>query len=310
MTDAALVLGYLDPANFLGGAMRLQIEPARQAIAEQIAKPLGLSTEDAAAAIIDVVTQNMVNAIEEATVKQGIDPSEAVLIGGGGAAGFNSVLIARRLDCPTVVIPETGAALSAAGALMSDLTSHFSTIRHMSTHDFDFAAADAILTTLRTKCEAFVRSAGDEVVGHSIELRIEGHYPSQVWDIEFRIPSTGLRTDKDVEALVALFHAAHEDLFAFADHGAPIEIVSWQAHVSCRLRESGAGRVAAKVEAGTGGRRQCYFTGHGMVEATVRQFDTMAVEETVTGPAIVELSADDRGRQSRCRQPSRRRPDP
>lgn len=290
VTDAALVLGYLDPTNFLGGAMRLHVEPARQAIGEQIAKPLGLSTEDAAAAIIDVVTQNMVNAIEDATVKQGIDPSEAVLIGGGGAAGFNSVLIARRLRCPTVVIPETGAALSAAGALMSDLTSHFRAIRHMSTGSFDFAAAEKLLTDLRRQCEAFIVSAGDEVVGHSIEFNIEGHYPSQVWDIESPIPASGLKTAKDVKALVDQFHATHEDLFAFADRGAPVEIVSWQAHASCRLRDTGAGRVAARVEAGASGRRRCYFSGHGFTEAIVRQFDTMAVDETVTGPAIVESS--------------------
>lgn len=290
VTDAALVLGYLDPANFLGGAMPLHVEPARQAIAEQIAKPLSLSIEEAAAAIIDVVTQNMVNAIEDATVKQGIDPSEAVLIGGGGAAGFNSVLIARRLRCPTVVIPETGAALSAAGALMSELTSHFRTIHHMSTERFDFAAAEGLLAGLRQQCEAFIASAGEDVAGHGIELSIEGHYPSQVWDIESRIPAAGFKTVEDVAALVDRFHATHEDLFAFADRGSPIEIVSWQAHARCQLRDKGAGRVKATASAGAGSRRRCYFTDYGYTDATVRPFDAMAVDEAVTGPAIVESS--------------------
>ena len=97
VTDAALALGYIDADFFLGGAIALDTDRATAAIAEKIGAPLGVGAHEAAAAVLDVVSQNMVHAIEDITINQGVDPREAVLIGGGGAAGLNSVQIARRL---------------------------------------------------------------------------------------------------------------------------------------------------------------------------------------------------------------------
>jgi N-methylhydantoinase A len=291
VTDAALALGYLDPENFLGGAMALDLAAARSAIETRVARPLGLSIEDAAAAIMDVVTQNMVNAIDDLTVKQGIDPSRAVLIGGGGAAGFNTALIGKRLNCPTAIIPETGAALSAAGALISDLSRHFNITRHISTDKFSYGLANQVLAELQARCEAFVASAGEEVIGHSIEYSIEGHYPSQVWDIEAPLHAAKLHDQKDLDRLVDSFHAAHEELFAFADRGAHIEIVGWQAHVRCRLRDRGTGRVSKEMAVARGQEtRKCYFPGHGYVDAPVSVFDLLDEGWRASGPAIVESS--------------------
>lgn len=291
VTDAALALGYLDPENFLGGAMALDLAAARSAIETRVARPLGLSIEDAAAAIMDVVTQNMVNAIDDLTVKQGIDPSRAVLIGGGGAAGFNTALIGKRLNCPTAIIPETGAALSAAGALISDLSRHFNITRHISTDKFSYGLANQVLAELQARCEAFVASAGEEAIGHSIEYSIEGHYPSQVWDIEAPLHAAKLHDQKDLDRLVDSFHAAHEELFAFADRGAHIEIVGWQAHVRCRLRDRGTGRVSKEMAVARGQEtRKCYFPGHGYVDAPVSVFDLLDEGWRASGPAIVESS--------------------
>ncbi|HEY1145677.1 MAG TPA: hydantoinase/oxoprolinase family protein, partial [Allosphingosinicella sp.] len=110
VTDACVALGHIDPDFFLGGKMRLDADAAREAIARDVAAPLGIGIEEAAWSILDLATENMVQAIAELTVNQGIDPAEAVLIGGGGAAGLNSVFIARRLGCRRLLIPETGAA--------------------------------------------------------------------------------------------------------------------------------------------------------------------------------------------------------
>jgi N-methylhydantoinase A len=291
VTDAALALGYLDPENFLGGAMALDLKAARAAIESRVAKPLSLSIEEAAAAIMDVVTQNMVNAIDDLTVKQGIDPSKAVLIGGGGAAGFNTTLIGKRLNCPTAIIPETGAALSAAGALISDLSRHFNITKHISTDKFSFPLANQVLAELKAKCDAFVAAAGEEVIGHSVEYSIEGHYPSQVWDIEAPLHSAKLEGEKDLRKVIDSFHAAHEELFAFADRGAHIEIVGWQAHVRCQLRDRGTGRVSKELAAANGrNMRKCYFPGHGHVEAPVSVLDRLDAGWRAKGPAIVESS--------------------
>ncbi|HIE20184.1 MAG TPA: hydantoinase/oxoprolinase family protein, partial [Rhodospirillales bacterium] len=148
LTDACVVLDYLDPDYFLGGAMQLDVKAARNAIDAKVAKPLGLSTLQAAASVVGVATENMVQAISEITVNQGIDPAEAVLVGGGGGAGLNSVFIARRLGCPQLVIPETGAALSASGATMSDLSSEYRAMFFTTSADWNEKAANAVLRDL------------------------------------------------------------------------------------------------------------------------------------------------------------------
>lgn len=88
----------------------MDLAASRRVIAEKVAGPLGLSPEAAALSIL--MTENMVQAIADITVNQGIDPTTASIIGGGGAAGLNAVAIAARMGCPTLLIPEVGAGLS------------------------------------------------------------------------------------------------------------------------------------------------------------------------------------------------------
>src|SRR5262249_37143551 len=131
ITDCALVLGLLDPAGFLGGRMRLDEEAARRALADTVARPLGGAIEDAALAALDVLSQNMLGAIEEITVKQGIDVRQTVLVAGGGAAGFNAALIGHWLGCRATLFPELAAALSASGGILSDMVFSDARVRYV-----------------------------------------------------------------------------------------------------------------------------------------------------------------------------------
>ena len=289
VTDAALVLGYLDPAFFLGGAMALDVEAARVALDSDVAQPMGLSLEDAAAAVISIATENMVQAIMDITVNQGIDPREAMLIGGGGAAGLNSIAIARRLGCPRAIIPEVGAALSAAGAMMSDLTSQYRRTLFMPSEAFDRDAVNRLLDQLEASCQTFIDGPGAGAIESSVEFFAEARYPEQVWEIEVPIESRRFDSEADVAALVDAFHVAHQDIFAINDPESGIEAVGWTAAVRCRLRDSVSGSlVAADVGASIEGTRKAYFSGAGFVDAAVRRFETMQVGEKLAGPAIVE----------------------
>ena len=119
-----------------------------------------MSVEDAGSAIIAIATENMVQAIVDITVNQGIDPRQAVLIGGGGAAGLNSVRIARRLQSPKLVIPEVGPALSAAGAMMSDLRAHYHAHCFTTSREFDYDAVNSVLATLAARARSFLMGSG------------------------------------------------------------------------------------------------------------------------------------------------------
>jgi N-methylhydantoinase A len=289
VTDASVVLGYLDPEFFLGGAMVLDHRAAETAIREQVAAPLGLGIEEAAAQIIHLATENMVQAIADITVAQGIDPAGAVLIGGGGAAGLNSTLIARRLGCHSLIIPETGAALSAAGALMSDLTAEYAASLFTSTASFATERVNDVLLTLRAQCDAFARRAGDSVLKTGISIIAEARYENQVWDIDMPLEFSRFRTPADIEAFRRAFDAAHERIFTIRDETAPVEIVGLRATVRCQIRKEEDLRLAGSaLDHREAVPRQAYFTGHGWCEATIYRLGAIEVGRSYRGPAIIE----------------------
>jgi N-methylhydantoinase A len=291
VTDCALILGYIDPAFFLGGAMPLDLAAARRALQADVADPLGLDLAAAAAAVLTLATEKMVGVIEEITINQGIDSNGAVLIGGGGAAGLNSVAIARRLGCSRLVIPEVGAALSAAGALISDLAADYSRMFFAHSAAFPFREANDLLAGLEQRCRAFIAGPGAGSLEQRIEFAVEARYPHQVWEVEVPLAAGRVNGPADLAALVDAFHRAHRDLFEIDDPDSAVEIVGWHARVRCRLSGGEPATLAARRQAGAGaGRREVYFPGTGRTQATVRRFETMAAEEELSGPAIVESS--------------------
>lgn len=292
LTDACLTLGYVDPDYFLGGTMQLDAGAAAKVVEDKVATPLGISVMDAAAAIVSVATENMVQAIADITVNQGIDPADSVLIGGGGAAGLNSVFIARRLGCPTLLIPETGAGLSAAGALMSDLTNEYRATFFTTSGAFDRQGVNRVLEELRGQCQVFIDGPGSGAASHDIEYTVEARYASQVWEIEVPLANDAFTDDTQLAALVEGFHAMHEQIFAIRDPGSVIEFVGWTATARCRLRAGEGGRLGAGTDRSVSGSRKVYFSGAGPgageVEATLHDFETMESGVEHSGPAIIE----------------------
>jgi N-methylhydantoinase A len=289
VTDAAVTLGYVDPDFFLGGAMHLDAQAAKRAVEERVAKPLRLPVELAAWHILQLATQNMVKAIMDITVAQGIDPAKSILIGGGGAAGLNSVFIARRLGCDTLVIPETGAALSAAGALMSDLVSEHSASVFLSTANFDFAKAKTAIASLTAACGRFASTAGARALDTEVQLLAEARYENQVWDIDVPVPETRLETPADVRSFRSAFDAAHEQIFTIRDEGSAVEIVGLRAMVRCRLRASADVRLArAAANDDRPALRPAYFAQEGWAATRVHFLDALEEDVRQQGPAIIE----------------------
>ena len=291
VTDASVVLGWIDPAYFLGGAMALETEAAAAAIESHVAGKLGLSLHEAAAAIMSVATENMVHAIEDITVNQGIDPREAAIVGGGGAAGLNAVAIARRLGCAQVILPEVAAALSAHGALISELRAEYSGTLYTSTTAFDFNGVNALLEALEERCRVFIDGPGAGSLEQEVEFTAEARYPSQIWEIEVPLRGKRIEDGQALAGFVEDFHRNHEALFTFADSESSIETVGWRANVRCRLRDG----VNLSVDGADGdheiaGHRSVYFPDTGFVEARVVHFEGMDAGGTVEGPAIIESS--------------------
>ena len=291
LTDAALVLGYIDPNYFLGGRIPLDTAAAEGALVDYVATPLGLDVQSAAAAVMGVITENMVAAIEDITVNQGIDPRRAVLLGGGGAAGLNSVSIARRLGCPQVLIPEPAAALSAAGGLLSDLSAQFAGLFPTSGGQFDIDGVNRMLAELKEKCHAFASGRGTQTLRQSIQYSVEARYQRQIWEIEVPLRVDELDSEADVRDLVTDFHALHRDIFAIDDPDSDVEFIMWRARISCALNEYDAHptlRADPNSRRAANGTRPVFFPDHGVVDAKVIDIQAMSDEIPVKGPAIVE----------------------
>jgi N-methylhydantoinase A len=287
VTDAALTLGYIDPEYFLGGAMKLDADASRRVIEANIAVPLGLSIEEAAVAILLVVTENMVGAIVDLTLGQGVDPRNSVLVGGGGAAGLNSVLIARRLEVATLLTPELAPALSAAGALISDLKIEHYAHCHMTTDAFDYDTVNVVLDALAAKARAFLDGAGEDARRREIAFRAEARYAEQVWHIEAPLRVAHFAGPSDLADFVQGFHLAHEANFAIKDTRAAVEIVGLAVSAAAAIRDDRPPRLRGRISGGPPTSRRAYFPGCGGAEAEVRRSPLEPGEEA-RGPAILE----------------------
>jgi N-methylhydantoinase A len=272
------------------GAMELDPESARDALQRDVGEPLGLAPADSATAVVRVATERMVSAIEEITLRQGIDPASAVLVGGGGAAGLNVVAIARRLQTSLVLVPEVAPSLSAAGALLSDLSRDYTAAFYTSTGRFDADGVNAVLDKLASECQSFAEGPGESAVEVTVELSAEGRYPHQVWDVEVPLLADRFAGRQDVDDLRAAFHAAHREIFSISDDASEVEFLSWRARVRCRLRTDAFGLVAdgSATAPAIESTREVVFVDAGPAEAGVMQLANMRPGTPLAGPAIIE----------------------
>lgn len=287
VTDAAVVLGYLDSSGYLEGTATLDAEAARRAIAEQVGVPLRLPTDDAAAAVLELATEQMVAEIEEVTVSKGIDPSSAVLVGGGGAIGLTMLALAERLGC-RALLPATAAALSAAGAALSDVAREFSTVRFATSANFDFAGVNGVLEQLEERCRTFVAEAGTGATTSRIDFSAEARYPRQVWEIDVPLRSSRIGDAAALEHLTDDFHAEHHAAFSFNEPGSPIELIAWRARAVCEQAPRDTSSVSPSDRQRPTPDRDVWFRGLGRARTQVRRLRDLQAGQILEGPAIVE----------------------
>ncbi|UGS35955.1 hydantoinase/oxoprolinase family protein [Capillimicrobium parvum] len=288
ITDAAVLLGYLDPDGFLGGRLHLDVAAARRAF-EGVAARLGKTVEEAAQGAMVIATQNVVSAIREITIAQGIDPRELAIVAGGGASGLNVVQMARELGCRQVLLPRTAGALSASGALQADLISEFSVSRFAETRALDRDAVNAALASAKDRADGFVESlqalAPRDV---RLEASVDARYPGQVWELETPLPATRLRDDDDVRALVASFHDIHERVFAVKEPGQYVECLIWRVRATAELDKPRIVPLAsAEGDAQPLRHRNVIFARHGAEDTPVYAGELLPVDTQIAGPAVV-----------------------
>ncbi|MDE2614256.1 MAG: hydantoinase/oxoprolinase family protein, partial [Burkholderiales bacterium] len=226
-TDANVVLGYLDPAYFAGGRMKLDLAAARRAIEEHIARPMGLTVEEAAAGMYRIACHNMAQGVREVTIKRGFDPREFPIIPAGGAGPIHACLICEELEIPLQIVPRESSVLCAFGMLMSELKHDFVRTFVSRLEAVDWPRLAALVDEMRKDGERQLVDERIPAERRRHELRLDCRYIKQYHEVSVTVPRA-LVERRDAAAIAELFHAEHNRLFGYslAQEATPVEIIN------------------------------------------------------------------------------------
>jgi N-methylhydantoinase A len=287
VTDAATVLGYLDPDFFLGGRMRLDVEASRRVIG-RISAQIEQSIEDTAFAICNLANELMIKAIHEITVSEGFDPRECTLVAGGGAAGLNIMPIAREVGCERIILPKVASALSASGMQFSDIVTE-RTISSVTVSDrFNFDAVNGALLKIDEDLRLFAKGLeGEGREKFKIEFFVEARYQSQVWELDVPLPVERFNNQSDVDALIEAFHQVHGRVFAVRDEGSHVECINWKGILTVQLQHPNIHTTKiTETSMGKPVSTRTAFFGDGGVETPI--YRELQKGAQIKGPAIIE----------------------
>ncbi len=284
VTDASVVLGFLDPDNFLGGADCLDKQAADVAL-DALAAQLEIDRAQAAEGVHRVINTHMAEGIRLVSVRRGVDPRRFALLSFGGAAGIHVTEIARQLEIRRVVVPRTAAVLSAWGMLATDLRYEVSR-----THIGDTGALDAtdvrkIYSEMQVEGRARLTEAFDGPV--TIRRSADMRYGEQIFEIDVSLDGLDFGRVDLMAEIARRFHARHEALFTYSLEDQEVVLVNGRLAAIGELpalpREPDA---PARPSAEPHERRRIYLGG--WRDASIYRLDSLAPGQTIAGPAVIE----------------------
>jgi N-methylhydantoinase A len=292
-TDANVVLGYLDPDFFAGGKMKLDVAAARAAIEEHIARPMGLSVEQAAAGMYRVACNNMAQGVREVTIKRGFDPREFPFIPAGGAGPMHSCLICTELEIPLQIVPRESSVLCAFGMLMSELKHDFVRTFVSRFGAIDWKKLSLIIDELAREGARQLAEERIPETRRRYEVKFDCRYIKQYHEVSFLV-SRELIDRRDTAAIGRAFHAEHNRLYGYSleQENTPVEIINLRVQAvgltdKPRYKlESWAGTDAS---AAVKGQRRVYIPEtNAFKEVTIYDGHKLRFGNRIEGPAMVE----------------------
>ncbi|NMM26889.1 MAG: hydantoinase/oxoprolinase family protein [Glaciimonas sp.] len=292
-TDANVVLGYLDPEFFAGGKMKLDVAAARRAIEEHIAKPMGLSIEEAAAGMYRVACNNMAQGVREVTIKRGFDPREFPFIPAGGAGPIHSCLICEELEIPFQLVPRESSVLCAFGMLMSELKHDFVRTFVARLEQIDWEKLTVIIGDMSREGARQLSEERISEARRSNIVKLDCRYIKQYHEVSLAVPRD-LIDGRDAAAIAHAFHAEHNRLYGYSleQENTPVEIINVRVQ-AVGLTDKPSYRkelwAGADVTAAIKGERSIYIP-------ETRKFNSiflfdghkMRFGNRVQGPAMIE----------------------
>jgi N-methylhydantoinase A len=292
VTDVDLIQGYFAPEYFLGGDKEMDADRAYEVFDEQVASPLGKSTEEAAADIYKLINSIIADLLRETTVEKGIDPRKFTLVAIGGAAGMHAASYARELDIPEVLVPHTASVNSALGLLSTDVTHEHLDVQGVEP-PFDPGRINEVFADLSTDAREKLADEGFDADEVRLERSISMRYQRQVHELLTPVETAGELSAGDIDRVVDRFEELYERRYgegsAFKEGG--IEMTEF--------RVRGVGPLATPelnehpVEDSTpdrarlGTKRMQFAAAGGRVEAPLYDFAELTPGDEVAGPCVI-----------------------
>jgi N-methylhydantoinase A len=292
-TDAAVVLGLIDPRYFLGGDVALDLDAARAAIAHRIAQPLGLDVTEAARAIVRVQVANVVSGVRAVSVEQGLDPREFALLPFGGAGALYAGLVAEEMGIGRILVPVHPSVLSALGMLMTDVKYTRVLTRLIPAGAADGRAVEALYRDLEEWLAAALRAEGVPPDRMRLERACDMRYHGQAYEVTVPVPRAQAIRGVDVAGLATRFHAAHRQSYGQADEREPVELVNLRVTAIGGVPKAHLASLAPRATAEAPvpkGERRAYFGSAGWLPCPVFERAGLGAGAEVVGPALVEES--------------------
>jgi N-methylhydantoinase A len=293
VTDANLVLGRLGADRFLGGEMRLDVEAARAALLERVARPLGMDVTAAADGILRIAVTAMSYAVKGVTTERGLDAGDFALIAYGGAGPLHAVEVAREIGISTVIVPTAPGVFSAFGMLFSDLRYDFVRTWFTRLEDARFQEIERVYRELENEGRAAIAAAAVEPSKITVKRAADMRYVGQEHAVTVDLPLKVFE-QQDRRAIKRHFDAMHEQRYGTSAPEERAEIVSLRSTVTGVMRKPPQEKIRrgrhAPDKAAFTGKRSVYLDGRYRATPTYARA-ALAAGNRIDGPALIEEHA-------------------
>jgi len=284
ITDANVVLGRLDPQNFLGGEIVLDAAGARAGIEHKIAGPLRIDTVAAAQAIIEIAIAKMSLAVREVSVEKGYDPRDFVLVASGGAGPLHVCAIARELHIPKVIVPLFPSHFSALGMLLADERHDFTRTFYCDLAGVDFKALLAIYDEMANEAKKSLRHARDAEWQVALDLR----YVGQEFTLSVPVSRDAIKNGER-QKIRAAFDKLYEHRYSHHSPDEPVEMVNIRLAAIGKRQKLRFPRLPKRVATKASRRREVYLgDARKLVSCPVYQRGELGAGVRIKGPALIE----------------------
>lgn len=293
VTDANLMLGYLNKDYFLGGEMKVNYDKTERIFEQKLGKSLGMSVKEAAFGVYHIVNQNMADAVKVVSVEKGYDPREFALVSVGGACSIHACKIAEEIGSEKVIVPTAASVFCALGMLETDIRldnvfSYNATIPGIDLQDFN-----NVIRKGEEKALDELLSEGVKKENTSLLRFLDVRYVGQHHEVTIEMPNDCVIDEEHIAEIAQTFHKAHERLYSYSTPETPIEIINLRVTGVGHVEKTGLKEKQPSTEVDPSkalkNSRKVYFQeSKGLVDTPVYDRNKLVPGNEIEGPAVIE----------------------